>query len=136
MFKKNPGDLNVLCGIMNTIRDFSDREYQKRVWIDTDGVDWYLEAFVSLLDDYRLEDFASMPVGTYGLGATELQSLKIFLSTLLRFDELYNAELPDDVIVSAPEWNGVVSAAAEVIKVSRSWIEEHCDASGMGAIDG
>ncbi|MDE2481933.1 MAG: hypothetical protein KGN02_07060 [bacterium] len=121
------GDRNSLCGLIYTIRDFADTEYQQRVWVRGEGpeVSGLVEA-LSELD--RIDEFAG-PIGArYGLPLNAITALREFAAKIKAFDAGITSyyESSDEEIIAKEGWKGVVDTAAHALDATLPWFEDNC----------
>ena len=103
-----------VMGLLGTIKDISDKEYQRRVWIRGEGpeVDNFDETVCFFFDDVEeiMEKFRQ-----YGLTKNQYQILKEFRDKFEDFVDNRTHYLPEDFI-DTPWWQKIMNLAADVLK--------------------
>ena len=102
-----------VMGLLGTIKDISDKEYQRRVWIRAEGweVDDFDETVCCFFEDAEvvLEEPRE-----YGLTESQCQILKNFSDQFEKFSD--NNHQPEEFI-DTPQWQEIMSLAEGVLKV-------------------
>ena len=102
----------ILESFLENLYGISDKEYQKRVWVQGSGpeVDDYDETATDLLHEGEgiLEAYKS-----FGIKITQYKKIKNFLSEFKKFSD--DHDLPEEFI-DTPEWARIMDMAKEVLK--------------------
>jgi hypothetical protein len=108
--------------LRETVKNLSDGEYQRRVWIRHEFpypgfYDSFSEAIHVIYDDLNLADRPRGAIGYVLYGTVELEALSELIEKLdLVFDSL-GAERQDEEYVKSALWGDVVVAAAAALDV-------------------
>jgi hypothetical protein len=107
----------IIENIYNKIKELSDRELQKKLWLnehnDTGLISSYIELMNGLFDDYDFNGFVNKTAREYGLSDTtilELNELRIMLNN-------YQEKETDKEIINDPKWEKIVIQAKNVLKL-------------------
>ena len=102
----------ILTSVLETIEGISDKEYQKRVWIQGKGpeVDDFDETCCNFFGD---GDPLLKNYKDFGISKSQYLLLKKFRDRLRVFAE--NNNFPEEFI-DAPEWKKIAEMAKEVLK--------------------
>jgi hypothetical protein len=102
----------ILAGVLKDIKNISDKEYQRRIWIRREGPE--VDDFVNTC--YCFFDFEDLILQNYkAFKVTDIQYrlLKNFRDKLKVFSDEH--ELPEEFI-DTPAWDAIVEMAKEVLK--------------------
>lgn len=98
--------------LLQTLYSISDKEYQKRIWIEGAGPEWdnFDEAVNDFFDDGDpvLENYQA-----YGLSDVQYQLLKKFRDEFKVFKR--GNYFPEE-FVDSPEWGEIMNLAKDVLK--------------------
>ena len=99
--------------IIQQIREISDKEFQKRVWVNADGpkVSSYSEVMCKLYDDYIFESYIEKYKSEIPSSMLiKLKSLNNMLNDYNISDSKTDAEIIEDL-----EWKKIIGLAKQII---------------------
>jgi len=103
----------ILLSFLDTVKGISDKDYQRRIWINNEGPEWddFVETRCNFFQegDGILEDYQN-----FGLTDEQYHSLKSFSEKFEKFPGKY--ELPE-FFIDISEWDEITKMAKEVLKV-------------------
>lgn len=130
------GNFNSLCGLIDCIEEFADREFQQRVWIEGRGpeVSSYNEAICGVFDDHMIEDFARDRGAGCGLSHEQTEALRLFARELDAFNPGVPESEDDRAIVMRPGFEEIVELASRTVAALAPWRANHCGSwnGGLG----
>jgi len=103
----------LLNGLLDDIADVSDKEYQRRIWIRSEGPE--CDDFTEIICRYSSSaDIIFENYKTYGISEIQLQVLKQFHEAFKKF--WANNDLPQ-LFIDTPEWTKITLMAKKVLEV-------------------
>ena len=102
----------ILLSTLNNINGISDKNYQRRVWINNEGPEWddFVETVCHFFPDVDgiLEHYRE-----FGLTEEQYYSLKNFRD---KFELFSNENDFPELFIDTPEWDEITKMAKEVLK--------------------
>ncbi len=120
--------VNVLYVFLEqTLKPFSDSDYQKRIWIEQQGpeVSDYDEATMHFME--RCDDMFNRPYDFEGLDEPIQKALKDFYNEVCEFDFKIASQFPegqDEQVLNEPKWIEIQKKAEQTYKFIISRLKE------------
>lgn len=113
---ENYSYLEWLENIRCMLREFSDDDYQDRVWVKEEGpeVSGYNDAICGLFDDYGFDEFLSFSSDQYLISKKQIRALEIFRDAINEFNDTQPRE-SDEQIVQKPCWAEIRAKASAAL---------------------
>ncbi len=120
-------------GIVDRLRHFADRDYQRDVWLAHKG-QWfesYAESMCALFDDFDFDTLIDRSWNVVGLSQRNRDCLAEFRDLLNQAEaraKQSTSQAPDAQLAAMlrdSQWGQVVAAAHAAIRELRAWLDEH-----------
>lgn len=113
---------NVLHEIYSLLAEFSDRDYQKRVWLEGRGpeVSCFADATIGFISGVEIDHVIGVEWGQWDLPVEPLQLLREFRKKLGEYVDKSGSDPPIDQVLTDPEWDKVSQLAARVMESFRA----------------
>ena len=109
----NEDRFNILNFLLERVSNISDKEYQKRIWVEEKGpeVDFFEDA---VCDFFQEAEGILECYDAFGLTKEQYQALKDFRD---KFESFSDKNFFPERFINSPEWDEITKMAKEVLKV-------------------